>query len=77
MNSPGRNWSLYAMSIHVMSLKEASGRFFIHFREDFEKCIESVGKFLVYFREILNFHEKVVFFRSILDHFTAHFLESP
>ena len=63
--------------IHVMSLKEASGRFFIDFREDFEKYIEYIGKFLVHFREILNFHEKVVSFRRILDHFTAHFLESP
>ena len=26
--------------IHVMSLKEESGRFFFHFREIFEKCIE-------------------------------------
>ena len=64
----------YYRFIHVMSLKEASGRFFIHFGEDFEKCI---GKFLLHFREILNCHEKVVSFRRILDNFTAHFLESP
>ena len=37
-----------------MSLKEESGRFFFHFREIFEKCIEHV-KFLIHFREILNF----------------------
>ena len=60
-----------------MSLKEASGRFFIHFRDDFEKYIDYIEKFLVHFREILNFHEKVVSFRRNLDHFTVHFLESP
>ena len=49
-----------------MSLKWASGRFFLHFREIFEKCIEYIGKFLVHFREILNFCEKVVHFRQIL-----------
>ena len=54
------------ISIHVMSLKWASGRFFLHFREIFEKCIEYIGKFLVHFREILNFCEKVVHFRQIL-----------
>ena len=27
-----------------MSLKEESGRFFFHFREIFEKCIENIGK---------------------------------
>ena len=43
--------------IHVMSLKEASGRFFFHFREVFGKCIdlEYIGKFLIHFKEILNF----------------------
>ena len=30
-------------SIYAMRLKEAVGRFFIHFREDFEKCIEYIG----------------------------------
>ena len=44
-----------AKLIHVMSLKEESGRFFFHFREIFEKCIEYIGKFLIHFREILNF----------------------
>ena len=29
-------------NIHVMSLKEESGRFFFHFREIFGKCIEHV-----------------------------------
>ena len=42
-------------SIHVMSLKEGSGRFFFHFREIFGKCIEYIGKFLKHFREILKF----------------------
>ena len=41
--------------IHVMSLKEESGRFFFHFREIFEKSIEYIVKFLIDFREILNF----------------------
>ena len=41
--------------IHVMSLKVASGRFFFHFREVFEKCIGYIGKFLVHFREVLKF----------------------
>ena len=45
----------YIGDIHVMSLKEESGRFFFHFREIFEKCIEYIGKFLIHFREILNF----------------------
>ena len=63
--------------IHVMSLKVASGRFFFHFREVFEKCIDYIGKFLVHFREVLKFLEKVWHFRQILDHFIAHFLESP
>ena len=46
-------------AIHVMSLKEKSGRFFFHFREIFEKCIEYIGKFLIHFREILNFCVKI------------------
>ena len=33
-------------------------------------------KILGSFREILNFHEKIVSLRRILAHFTAHFLES-
>ena len=41
--------------IHVMSLKEESGRFLFHFREIFEKCIKYIGKFLIHFREDLNF----------------------
>ena len=46
---------LYMMFIHVMSLKEESGRFFFHFREICEKCIECIEKFLIHFREILIF----------------------
>ena len=42
-------------NIHVMSLKVASGRFFFHFREVFEKSIDYIGKFLVHFREVLKF----------------------
>ena len=45
----------FMSSIHVMSLKDESGRFFCHFREIFEKCIEYIGKFLIHFREILIF----------------------
>ena len=41
--------------IHVMSLKEELGRFFFHFREIFEKCIEYIGKFLNSFQGDLNF----------------------
>ena len=41
--------------IHVMSLKEESGRFLFHFKANFEKCIEYRGKFPIHFREILNF----------------------
>ena len=51
-------------SIHVMSLKPESGRFFLHFREIFEKCKVYIGKFLIYFREILILFflfEKVVY----------------
>ena len=42
--------------IHVMSLKVASRRFFFHFRELSEKCVEYILKtFLVHFRESLKF----------------------
>ena len=37
--------SSHNLCIHVMSLKVASGRFFFHFREVFEKCIDYIGKF--------------------------------
>ena len=47
--------SIHKCIIHVMSLKVASGRFFFHFREVFEKCIDYIGKFLVHFREVLKF----------------------
>ena len=53
-------------NIHVMTLKEASGRFFFHFREVFEKCIDYIGKFLVHFLEIFDFGLKLVYFRRIL-----------
>ena len=46
---------IYLLSIHVMSLKVESGSFLFRFREIFEKCIEYIGKFLIHFREILNF----------------------
>ena len=42
-------------AIHVMSLKVASGRFFFHFREVFEKRIDYIGKFSVHFRKVLKF----------------------
>ena len=51
----GRPIFLFLLHIHVMSLKVASGRFFFHFREVFEKCIDYIGKFLVHFREVLKF----------------------
>ena len=46
---------MFHTNIHVMSLKVASGRFFFHFREVLEKCIDYIGKSLVHFREILKF----------------------
>ena len=48
-------WSKNKKNRYVMSLKVASGRFFFHFREVFEKCIDYIGKFLVHFREVLKF----------------------
>ena len=42
--------------IDVMTLKRESGRFVLHFREVFRKCIKYIGKFLVHFREISIFH---------------------
>ena len=67
---------IFAISklIHVMSLKEESGRFFFHFREIFEKSIEYIGKFMIHFREILNLCGS---FKKKFVQFTAHFLESP
>ena len=43
--------------IHVMSLKEAFGKFFFPFQEVFERCIEYMyrEKFLVHFRETVKF----------------------
>ena len=64
--------------IHVMSLKVTSGKFFFHFREVFEKCIDYIGKFLAHISgRFLNCLEKGGYFGQILDHFIAHFLESP
>ena len=40
-----------------MSFKE-EGRFFFHFREIFEKCIEYIGKFLIHFRGDVEFLSK-------------------
>ena len=34
--------------IHVINFKEASGRFFFHFLEDFEKCIEYIRIFFIH-----------------------------
>ena len=41
--------------IHVINFKEASGRFYFHFLEVFEKCIEYIRIFFIHFREILKF----------------------
>ena len=50
----------------MINFKEASGRFFFHFLEVFEKCIEYIRIFSIHFREISNFWLKVIYFRSIL-----------
>ena len=63
----------YRILIHVMSLKEKSGRFFFHFREIFEKCIEFIGKFLIHFREIFNFCKKSGTFLKIFSKFYRSF----
>ena len=44
--------------IHVINFKEASGRFFFHFLEVFEKCIEYIRILFIYFLEIQNFGKK-------------------
>ena len=41
--------------IHVINFKEASGRFFFHFLEVFEKCIEYIRIIFIHFREISKF----------------------
>ena len=41
-------------SIHVINFKEASGRFFFHFLEVFEKCIEYIRIFFIHFLEIFK-----------------------
>ena len=42
-------------SIHVINFKEASGRFFFHFLDVFEKCIEYMRIYLIHFLEISKF----------------------
>ena len=42
-------------NIHVINFKEASGRFFFHFLEVFEKCIEYIRIFFIHFLEISKF----------------------
>ena len=39
-------------NIHVINFKKASGRFFFHFLEVFEKCTEYIRIFFIHFREI-------------------------
>ena len=41
--------------IHVINFKEASGRFFFHFLEVFEKCVEYIRIFFIHFLEISKF----------------------
>ena len=50
--------SKFSFSIHVINFKEASGRFFFHFLEVFEKCIEHIRIFFIHFLEISNFGKK-------------------
>ena len=66
-----RDWEIS----HVWTCFKEAGRFFCHFRKVLRKCIECIGKFLVHFKEIWNFLEKVVYFGQILSHFNAHFLK--
>ena len=56
----------------------ASEGFFFNFREAFEKCIANmyIEECCLCFRQILNFLEKVVYFRQILDHFYCSYLAS-
>ena len=41
--------------IHVINFKEASGRFFFHFLEVFEKCIGYIRKVFIHFPEVSKF----------------------
>ena len=45
-------FSVAVWSIHVINFKEASGRFFFHFLEVFEKCIEYIRIFFIHFLEV-------------------------
>ena len=42
-------------SIHVINFKDASGRFFFHFLEVFEKCIGYMRKFFIHVLEVSKF----------------------
>ena len=52
--------------MHVICLKRESGRFSFHFREVFQKCIEYIGKLLIYIREISQFCKKLYVLEEIL-----------
>ena len=41
--------ALVIICIHVINFKVASGRFFIHFLEVFEKCIDYIRIFFIHF----------------------------
>ena len=41
--------------IHVINFKEASGRFFFHILEVFEKCIGYIRIFFIHFLEVSKF----------------------
>ena len=55
------------LSIHVINFKEASGRFFFHFMEVFEKHIECIRIFFIHFREISKFWQRSdTFYKNFL-----------
>ena len=62
---------MYFVSIHVINFKEASGRFYFHFLEVFEKCIEYIilHSFQGDFKILVK---SDIFYKN----FMAHFLES-
>ena len=47
--------NLCSYCIHLINFKEASGRFFFHFLDVFEKCIEYIRIFFMHFLEISKF----------------------
>ena len=49
------NITRFSIGIHVINFKGASGRFFFHFLEFFEKYIEYIRKFFIHFLEISKF----------------------